>query len=145
MLTPTVTSMGYELWGVEYLSQGKYSVLRIYIDKDAGVTLDELGDVSRQVNAVLDVEEPIHGEYQLEVSSPGIDRRLFFPEQYARYVNSQLQVKLHDAIDNRRNFKGELVKATDEHIVLLCDEQEFELELTNIEKANVLSEMNHGK
>ncbi|MFT7177559.1 MAG: ribosome maturation factor RimP, partial [Halioglobus sp.] len=77
MLEPTVKAMGFSLWGIEYSSQGRYSVLRIFIERDSGITADDCAAVSSQVSGILDVEDPISGEYTLEVSSPGMDRRLF--------------------------------------------------------------------
>ena len=77
MLRATVEALGYELWGVEYLSQGRHSVVRVYIDSENGINVDDCASVSEQVGGVLDVEDPIRGEYTLEVSSPGMDRLLF--------------------------------------------------------------------
>ena len=75
MLEPAVNAVGMELWGIEYLSQGKHSILRVYIDSEDGVTIDNCEAASHQVSGVLDVEDPINGEYNLEVSSPGMDRK----------------------------------------------------------------------
>lgn len=74
MIRPAVDALGFELVGIEQLSQGRHSMLRIYIDHADGITVDHCAEVSRQVSAVLDVEDPIHGEYTLEVSSPGLER-----------------------------------------------------------------------
>ncbi len=82
MLEPTVEALGFDLWGVEYLSQGRHSVLRVYIEHEKGISVDDCAAVSEQVSGVLDVEDPITGEYTLEVSSPGMDRLLFKLEQY---------------------------------------------------------------
>ncbi len=84
LLSPTVAAMGLRVWGVEYLGQGKHSVLRVYIDRDDGVTIDDCESVSKQVSELLDVEDALTASYTLEVSSPGMDRLLFKPEQYAR-------------------------------------------------------------
>ncbi|MDO8271353.1 MAG: ribosome maturation factor RimP, partial [Gammaproteobacteria bacterium] len=78
LIRPTVTALGLELWGVEHVVQGRFSVLRVYIDKGGdGVTIDDCEKVSRQISGIFDVEDPIAGEYTLEVSSPGMDRPLF--------------------------------------------------------------------
>ena len=77
LLEPTIEALGFELWGLEYLSQGRHTLLRLYIDGENGVTVDNCAEVSRHVSGVLDVEDPITGEYTLEVSSPGVDRLLF--------------------------------------------------------------------
>ena len=85
MLEPAVVALGCELWGVDYRAQGKNSMLRIFIEKDGGVMMEDCERVSRQVSSILDVEDPISGEYTLEVSSPGMDRSLYKLEQYALY------------------------------------------------------------
>ena len=93
LLAPVVNDMGYELWGIEYL-QGRGAVLRLYIDHEAGITVDDCVAVSHEVSGVLDVEDPIPGEYNLEVSSPGMDRPLFELSQFERYLGEQVQLKL---------------------------------------------------
>ena len=110
LVQPSVEAMGVELWGVEYLSQGRRSMLRIFIESDKGITVDDCERVSRQVSGVLDVEDPIAGEYTLEVSSPGADRMLFTLDQYQRFIGEQVSVRLRAPFDWRRNFKG-LLKA----------------------------------
>lgn len=137
MLQPAVTAMGYELWGVEYLPQGKHSVVRIYIDSPAGITVDDCAAVSGQVSGILDVEDPISGEYTLEVSSPGMDRLLFKLEQYSGYVGEVLDVRLRSAVERRRRFKGILKSIEGEDIVIEVDNYEFSLPYGAIEKARV--------
>ena len=144
LLAPVVEDLGFVLWGLEYL-QGRGAVLRVFIDHEDGITVDNCAAVSHEISGVLDVEDPIHGEYRLEVSSPGIERRLFFPAQYSRYEGSYLQVKCHNPINERRNFRGMLKQSSEAGITLTCDGQDFVLEFENIDKANVLSEMSHGK
>ena len=86
LLRPTVESMGYSLWGIELISPGRRPTVRLYIDAESGVTVDDCAQVSHQVSGILDVEDPITGEYTLEVSSPGVDRLLFHPEHYPPYI-----------------------------------------------------------
>ena len=86
LLTPVVVDMGYVCWGIEHLRQGRTSLLRIYIDSEAGITLEDCARVSNRVSGILDVEDPIAGEYQLEVSSPGLNRLLFPPGQYEQLL-----------------------------------------------------------
>lgn len=137
MLAPTVEALGYDLWGVEYLSQGKHSVLRIYIDSANGITVDDCAAVSEQAGSVLDVEDPITGEYTLEVSSPGMDRLLFRPEQYPGYVGEILDVRLRSPFDGRRRYKGILKGIEGDDVVIQVDDHEYLLPHSAIEKARV--------
>jgi ribosome maturation factor RimP len=137
MLETTVEALGFELWGVEYLSQGRHSLVRIYIDADAGISVDDCAAVSAQVGSVFDVEDPITGEYTLEVSSPGMDRLLFKLEQYSGYVGEIVDLRLRGAFEGRRKFKGVLKGIEGEDIVIQVDDHEFLLPHSAIEKARV--------
>ncbi len=110
LIAPVVSSLGCELWGLEYLTQGRYTTVRIFIDGANGVSLDDCERVSRQISSVFDVEDPIDGEYTLEVSSPGLDRPLYTEAHYARYVGETISVRLRIARDGRRRFKGVITK-----------------------------------
>jgi len=134
----TVQALGLELWGVELLQQGRYSLLRVYIEREEGVTIEDCEKVSRQVSALLDVEDPIAGEYTLEVSSPGVDRPLFSVEQYAKYVGSEVNLKLRRAVDGRRKFKGQIIKVSGDIVGLLVEGTEYDLEHSEIEKASIV-------
>ncbi len=137
LLTPTVEAMGFELWGVEYLSQGRHTVLRIFIESPDGITVDDCAAVSEQVSAVLDVEDPITGEYTLEVSSPGMDRLLFKLDQYPAYVGEVLDLRLRTAFEGRRKYKGILKGIEGEDVVLHVDDHEYLLPHDAIDKARV--------
>ena len=137
MLESTVEALGFDLWGVEYLSQGRHSVLRIYIESEKGITVDDCAAVSAQVGSVLDVEDPITGEYTLEVSSPGVDRLLFKVEQYAAYVGEMVELRLRSAFDGRRNFKGTLKGIEGEDVVVQVDGHEYLLPHGAVDKARV--------
>lgn len=139
-LKPTIESMGFEFWGVEYIPAGRHSTLRLYIEKEGGVSVDDCADVSRQVSAIMDVEDPISGAYNLEVSSPGMDRQLFKPEQFARYQGEQVQVRTSLAVLGRKRFKGPMVKVTEEGIELEIDAEIYEIPFDLIEKANLVAE-----
>ncbi|MDO6563931.1 ribosome maturation factor RimP [Amphritea sp. 1_MG-2023] len=138
LIEPSVVALGYQLWGIEMISQGRHSMLRIYIDAEEGIGVDDCANVSRQVSGILDVEDPISGEYTLEVSSPGMDRPLFKLEQYKAFVGHVLQVKLRMPFDGRRRFKGVLSGIEDEDIVLVVDQEEYLLPIDHIEKANIV-------
>jgi ribosome maturation factor RimP len=137
MLRSTVTALGFDLWGVEYLSQGRHSVVRIYIDSPGGITVDDCANVSGQVEGVLDVEDPITGEYTLEVSSPGLDRPLFTLEQYAGCTGETVEVRLRSPFEGRRKYKGLLKGVEGEDVVIEVEEQEILLPYGAIEKARV--------
>lgn len=146
LLAPAATSLGFELWGVEYLVRGRHRLLRVYIDRDEGVTVDDCAAVSHQVSGVLDVEDPIPGEYTLEVSSPGLDRVLFEPSQYVRYIGSLLLVRTQAAIEGRRRFRGRLQSVTDEGFVLVLDEGgEQAVAFAAVDKAQIEPEFPNNK
>lgn len=138
ILAPIIEAMEYQCWGVEFVSQGKHSVLRVFIEHEQGITVDDCELVSRQIGAVLDVEDPISGEYTLEVSSPGMDRPLFTLEQFAAYAGHQVKVRTRVAIEDRRNFQGLLRGVEDQDVLVQVDQYEYLLPVDDIEKANVI-------
>ncbi|KZX50345.1 ribosome maturation factor RimP [Halioglobus sp. HI00S01] len=137
LLAPTVEAMGFELWGLEYLSQGRHTLLRVYIEHEDGISVDHCAAVSEQVSSVLDVEDPITGEYTLEVSSPGMDRLLFKLEQYSAYVGEMIEIRLRTAYEGRRKFTGILKGTEGEDVVVHVDDHEYLLPHSAIEKARV--------
>ncbi|MDG1953244.1 MAG: ribosome maturation factor RimP [Gammaproteobacteria bacterium] len=138
LVSPIVLALDLELWGCELVRQGKYSLIRVYIDRESGVDISDCEKVSRQVSAVFDVEEPITEEYTLEVSSPGLERPLFRLEQFRKYVGSIIQLRMKKPQDGRKKFKGDLVRVDDDSIVLSVDGGEVEFQYTNIDKANLI-------
>src|SRR5690606_8566552 len=138
LIEPVVSSLDCELWGLEYLTQGKYTTLRLYIDAREGVTLEDCEKVSRQVSAVMDVEDPIDGEYTLEVSSPGLDRPLYTLEQYARYIGEMVNLRLRLARDGRRKFKGKILAVEGDQVRVAVDDKEYLLAIDAIDKANII-------
>lgn len=139
LLKPTIETMGFDFWGCEYLPAGKHSTLRIYIDKsEVGVTVDDCGKVSRQVSAIMDVEDPISNAYMLEVSSPGMDRPLFKPAQYSAYKGEVVQVRTATSVMGRKRFKGEMTTVSENGIVVEVDGELYEISFNQIDKANVV-------
>jgi ribosome maturation factor RimP len=138
LVDTTIQALGLELWGVEHIQQGKYSLLRVYIEREEGVTIEDCEKVSRQVSALLDVEDPIAGEYTLEVSSPGVDRPLFSIEQYEQYIGSEVNLKLRKPLQGRRKFKGQIIKVAGDSISLLVEGTEYDLEHSEIEQASIV-------
>ena len=142
----TVEGLNYILWGYEYRPQRESALLRIFIEKDSddipgsenGISVDDCAIVSRQIGAVLDVENIIPVAYILEVSSPGMDRVLFTPEQYQDYLGESMKIRTRTPIDERRNFKGTLIKTTDSVVHIKVDNEEFEIPFESIDRARLV-------
>ncbi len=140
-IRPCVESLGYEFWGCQYLIQGRRSLLRVFIDQTSGIGIEDCEKVSRQISAVLDVEDPISGNYSLEVSSPGIPRSLFYSEQYPRYIGEIVEIKLSRPIANQRKFIGKIIAADEQELVLDLEEGQGQqrFSFTTIAKAHLTS------
>lgn len=142
-LMTLISSMRYELLGCELLPAGRQTIFRIYIDRPQGISADDCALVSRQISAMLDVEDPIQGKYTLEVSSPGIDRPLFEIAHYKKYIGNRVKIRLHAAINNRRQIKGVLKRVDDEavYVWIGSSDQELKLPFAMIEKANLIGDV----
>ena len=138
LLEPVVTGMGYELIEIEFNPSARHGVLRLYIDHEDGIQLEDCTDVSNQVSALLDVEDPVPGHYNLEVSSPGLDRPLRTVRDYERFTGEIVKIRTAMAIQGRRNFKGRLRGVEGDEIHIECDGQPFDLPLAAIEKARLV-------
>ena len=138
LLTPAVEALGFEMVGVEFVRAGKHSTLRVYIDHEDGITVDNCADVSHQASAILDVEDPISNEYNLEVSSPGLDRPLFKEEHYQRFIGETVSIRLRIPQNNRRGFKGKLIACEKGQISVEVDGQQHELAIVNIDKGQLV-------
>lgn len=139
MLQDAVKDLGCELWGIECQRVGRFMTVSLFIDKEGGVTVDDCADVSRQVSAILDVEDPIADKYNLEVSSPGLDRPLFTLPQFERYIGQDIAVHLRIPVMERRKWQGKLERIEKDMITLIVDDQEQILVFGNIQKANVVA------
>lgn len=138
LLQPLVEELGYEFVGLEYLNNPKQSVLRIYIDSGEGVGLEDCETVSREVAALLDVEDPIKGHYNLEISSPGLDRPLFTLAQFEQFAGEEAKVTAFAPVDGRRKFKGVIEGVDGDTIQMTVDGEAVELEHANIAKARLV-------
>jgi len=138
LLTPTINAMGLRVWGVEYLGQGKRSTLRVYIDSDVGVTIDDCERVSKQVSDLLDVEGTLVSSYTLEVSSPGMDRLLFKPEQYAESIGETVDVRLNYPFEGRRRVVGALTGLENDEVSVQAEDSEFLIPLSNVQRARIV-------
>ncbi len=139
MLKPSVEALGFEFVGVEYVGQGKHSILRIYIDHENGINVDDCASVSHQVSGILEVEDPITSQYNLEVSSPGMERPLFTLDHYKPYVGKVVNIRCHVGVDGRRKFKGELVAINDEVLTVDIDGQDYNIDFQDVDKANLVA------
>jgi len=137
LVRPLVEGLGYELWELEYLPGRGNGVLRLYIDAEAGITLDDCERVSRAVSELLDVEDPVPGQYRLEVSSPGLERPLRTVAQFTRYVGETVFVELTRPVEGRRRFKGPLVAADAAAIEVDVDGRRWSLPVAGIRKAHL--------
>ena len=140
LIEPVIQSLGLMLWANELHVQGQYSLLRIYIDRTDGqpVTIEDCSKVSREVGAILDVEDVIKNHYQLEVSSPGLDRVLLTPEHFARYLGSQAKVRLRAPKLKSRKFIGRIEKIEGENIVFDVENERVSVAINEIQKANLV-------
>lgn len=127
---------GAELWHVEFHPEGGRPVLRIFVDKPDGITIDDCAIISRQVSTMLDVEDIIPDKYILEVSSPGLDRKLVKPEHYQRYIGSKIKIKLSPDVQGRKKFSGTLDSFCD-GVISLIDEKEGQEHKINIEDVHL--------
>lgn len=140
MLEPTLDAMGYELVHIQLRESEHYGLLRIYADKEDGFGLSDCETISRQVSALLDVEDPINGPYTLEVSSPGLDRPLVKREHFERFVGSEVKVRLISPIRGRRNFVGKLIGVVGDEVIVEADNERWQLPLTVIDSARLVPE-----
>ncbi|MCL1146087.1 ribosome maturation factor RimP [Shewanella sp. 10N.261.52.F9] len=139
MLKAPVEALGHKLWGLEYIQAGKHSILRLYIDNEKGIFIEDCAEASRQVSAVMDVEDPISTEYTLEVSSPGVDRPLFTAEQYQAYIGETVKVQLTMPVAGSRNLKGTVTGVDGQMLNLSVDGNELTVALDNIRKGNLIA------
>ena len=142
MLAAVVETMGYELVGVEFHDHGDHALLRIYIDSETGIGLDDCQRVSHQLSGVLEVEDPITGRYTLEVSSPGLDRPLFEAAHFDRFAGSEVRIQLRELLDGRRKLVGRLLGMRDDNVAIMDSEgREWRVPLERIEKARLVPEL----
>ena len=135
---PLITHEGFEIVDIEYQREGRGTVLRFYLDRNGGggVTLDELAPMSRQLSDLLDVHDAVPGPYTLEVSSPGINRRLRQPDHFRRYIGQRIRVRTVSPLAGRRSFVGCLQQVDSEGIVLGIDTSAQFIRFDDIARAN---------
>jgi ribosome maturation factor RimP len=140
LIEPIVEGLGYECVGIEYNPHPQHGMLRIYIDSEQGILLDDCSKVSHQLSGVLDVEDPIQGNYHLEISSPGEDRPFFKLSQFERFAGSTVTVNLFSAIDKRKKITGQIQAVEGEDVLLKEGEQVFRIPFPVMSKARLVPE-----
>lgn len=136
---------GYELLHVEVRPEGGSTILRIYVDKPDGVSIDDCAAASRKISVLLDVEDPFEGNYTLEVSSPGIERPLFSPKDYLRFQGREVKLVTKTKIDNRRKFTGKIVSLQNEIVTLSSGGELIKIAYEEIKKAHLVYDFNENK
>ncbi len=138
LAAPLVKGEGMEIVDIEFRHEGSRGgrVLRLYLDKEGGPSVDDLSGVSRQLSELLDTHDAVPGAYTLEVSSPGINRPLKRPEHFARFVGKRIRVRTRDRIDGRRSFLGTLQEVLENQITLKQDGAQYKIPFSVIEKSN---------
>ena len=137
---PIADELNYELYYIEYVKENSEFYLRIYIDKEGGISLQDCEKLSRRVSEIIDVEEPIKEAYFLEVSSPGLNRALHTNEHFKRFVGREVLIKLKSAIDGEKTISGKLTDCTEESIIV-SNEKEIEIPKVKIKSANLDGEI----
>lgn len=140
LIEPIVEGLGYECVGIEYNPHPQHGMLRIYIDSGNGILLEDCSKVSHQLSGVLDVEDPIQGNYQLEISSPGEDRPFFKLSQFQRFAGSTVTVNLYSSIDKRKKISGRIQAVEGDDVLLQEGEQIFRIPFQAISKARLVPE-----
>ena len=137
LFEPEITAMGFKLLGIELIKNGHISLLRVYIDKFEGVNIDDCVLVSQQLTGLLDVKDPIKGQYNLEVSSPGIDRSLFTDEQLKKHIGHIVMIKLREKYRGKRKITGVLEAVDNLEIIIKCNENNEKIPFELIDKAKL--------
>lgn len=138
VIAPIVEALGYDFWGGHYIGQGSRTLLRVYIDSKNGIKIEDCEKVSRQLTAVLDVEEVISHQYTLEVSSPGLDRPLFTLAQFERFVGYKARLRLYVPLNGQSRFVAKIAGVSGEKVILNIDDADIELAFSEIERANLI-------
>ena len=140
LIQPIAEAFQKTLWGIEVLSSGKSSIVRVYIDSSKVVNVEECADISRQISSMLDVESFMPERYVLEVSSPGLDRKLFEISQYSAYIGEKVRISLKAPFEERKNYSGILTKIEEYDVVIESGDEEFTFPFEVIEKGYLVYE-----
>lgn len=141
LVKPIADELNYEVYHIEFVKENNEFYLRIYIDKEEGISITDCEALSRRVSDVLDVKDPIDKAYYLEVSSPGLNRRLFTDEHFKKFVGREVLVKLNGNIEGKKNIKGLLKEVNEENIIVEDDEKAITIPKSKIKAANLEGEI----
>lgn len=144
LLEPTISGLGYELLGIDRARAGEAQLLRLYIDRPEGITLEDCERVSRQVSDVLEVEQAMRGEFTLEVSSPGVDRPLFTLDQHRRYLGEHVRLRLRNLVNGRRRVSGRLTEVTGDALILDLDGAAFVVPFSDVDRSRLIPAWEQG-
>ena len=144
MLEPSIERLGYELIDMEVRLGGKNGLIRAFIDRPEGIGLDDCEKVSRAISALLDVEDPLPGQYNLEVSSPGLDRKLTKVAHFQRFAGETVKIQMRFPVEGRKRFRGRLVTSDDENIVVEVDGEPHTLPLATLDTARLVPDTSHS-
>lgn len=137
----TIEGLGFELWGLESSRTRSEFQIRIFIDQPKGIKIEDCELVWRQINDVLRVDGSLREDFSLEVSSPGINRKFYYSQQYKRFVGSLVQIRLKNIIDGSRNIKAIIKDATNDTLYLVSEGDDIKISFDNIDKAQLVGEL----
>jgi len=137
LLAPAITAMGYEFVGCEWTTLGRGRTLCVFIDSPKGISVDDCGEVSRQISAIFAVEDPIDGPYQLEVSSPGLERPLFELAHYQQFIGERIAIQLRQPQAGRKRFTGTIDSVDGEQVTLIVDTKPLTIKFGDIQKGHL--------
>ncbi len=142
IISKAVESLGYDVWGITFSGTERGGILRVYIDSPHGISISDCTEVSRHLDVILDVEDPIVGPYTLEVSSPGLDRIFFKIEQLKDYVGKLVKIRLKSPVDNRKKWRGRLqaVDLENKDISIEMGKETFRFNWEDIEEIKLIYE-----
>jgi ribosome maturation factor RimP len=138
LFEPIVQGLGFDLWGVQLRSSENHAHVKIFIDHEDGITVDNCSDVSHQISGIMDVEDPISVAYTLEVSSPGLDRPLIRRKHFEKYLGKEIKVRLGWPVQERRNFLGTLTKLDEEDITMMVEGELVKFPFNAVKRANLI-------
>ncbi len=138
LIAPTVAELGYMLWDVEYVKEGAEMVLRITIDREAGIGIDDCERVHRAIDPLLDEADPIENAYRLEVSSPGVERTLTKNEHFDFCLGVEVEAKLYTPYNGMKSVRGILNDNLGDSVVIVCGEDAYEIEKKAIAKISTV-------